>query len=213
MSVPNRWTAEVVAPSGRYGFISHPASDREPHGPVVQVVQRVSRPEPHWGPTPARFYASDTPHRPGARLAIDAGAGWSLDEADTAALAEYSAAVLAGTAASQGAPALLEVDQAVSYRHPGEPDAVGVIVEVNPARAYGGLFYAVELDEGGTVEARPGEVTPVPTVAARPVLIAIDADCPGCGKPERSFDPARGVFGCSSLGGGPCGYESTERDR
>lgn len=46
----------------------------------------------------------------------------------------------------------------------------------------------------------------------QPVRIAIDADCPGCGKPERSFDPARGVFACSSLGGGPCGYESTERE-
>jgi hypothetical protein len=46
----------------------------------------------------------------------------------------------------------------------------------------------------------------------QPVLVVIDADCPGCGKGERSFDPARGVFACGSLGGGPCGYESTERD-
>jgi hypothetical protein len=44
------------------------------------------------------------------------------------------------------------------------------------------------------------------------IRIAIDADCPGCGKGERSFDPARGVFGCSSLGSAPCGYESAERD-
>jgi hypothetical protein len=45
-----------------------------------------------------------------------------------------------------------------------------------------------------------------------PVRIAIDADCPACGKPERSFDPATGLFGCSSMGAGPCGYESTERN-
>lgn len=47
----------------------------------------------------------------------------------------------------------------------------------------------------------------------RPFLIAIDADCPRCGKPERAYDPARAVFLCSSMGGGPCGYESTERNR
>jgi hypothetical protein len=52
-----------------------------------------------------------------------------------------------------------------------------------------------------------------PVLVEQPVVrIVIDADCPACGKPERSFDPARGVFACSSLGGGPCGYESTERD-
>jgi hypothetical protein len=45
----------------------------------------------------------------------------------------------------------------------------------------------------------------------RPVRIAIDADCPKCGYPERFYEPARGMFGCSSLNPSPCGYESTER--
>lgn len=44
------------------------------------------------------------------------------------------------------------------------------------------------------------------------VRIAVDADCPRCGYPERFYEPARQVFGCSSLNPQPCGYESTERD-
>lgn len=41
---------------------------------------------------------------------------------------------------------------------------------------------------------------------------AIDADCPGCGYPERSYDPSTGLFGCSSLNPSQCGFTSTERD-
>lgn len=40
-----------------------------------------------------------------------------------------------------------------------------------------------------------------------PLLLAIDADCPGCGHPERTFNPAAGVFGCTQ-----CVYTSTERN-
>lgn len=47
----------------------------------------------------------------------------------------------------------------------------------------------------------------------RPVRIAVDADCPGCGYPERWFDPATGLFGCSSLNLEPCDYVSAERNR
>jgi hypothetical protein len=50
------------------------------------------------------------------------------------------------------------------------------------------------------------------TVPPSPLRIAIDADCPRCGYPERFFEPDRGVFGCSSLSPTPCGYESTTRD-
>jgi hypothetical protein len=45
----------------------------------------------------------------------------------------------------------------------------------------------------------------------RPFRIAIDADCPSRGWPERFFDPARQVFGCTHRTD-PCGYESTERN-
>lgn len=47
----------------------------------------------------------------------------------------------------------------------------------------------------------------------RPVRIAIDADCPSCGYPERFYEPARAMFGCSSLNPNPCGHESKERSR
>ena len=49
------------------------------------------------------------------------------------------------------------------------------------------------------------------TVKVLPIRLAIDADCPECGYPERFFEPERGVYGCSSLNPKPCGYESTER--
>jgi hypothetical protein len=50
------------------------------------------------------------------------------------------------------------------------------------------------------------------TTPPAPLRIAIDADCPRCGYPERFFEPERRVFGCSSLNPNPCGYESTARD-
>jgi hypothetical protein len=43
--------------------------------------------------------------------------------------------------------------------------------------------------------------------AAHSFLIAIDADCPSCHYPERTFNPATGVFGCTK-----CTYTSTERN-
>jgi predicted small metal-binding protein len=42
--------------------------------------------------------------------------------------------------------------------------------------------------------------------------IAIDADCPACGYPERAFDPETGLFSCSSLNPEKCDYESRERE-
>lgn len=71
-----------------------------------------------------------------------------------------------------------------------------------------------DMYEDVAVEARSLAAAPAlpPRPDGLPVLLVVDADCPSCGKPERTFDPARGVFGCSSLGGGPCGYESTERN-
>lgn len=50
-----------------------------------------------------------------------------------------------------------------------------------------------------------------PPAQPTPTRIAIDADCPKCGYPERFFDLERRVFGCSSLNPTPCGYESMER--
>jgi hypothetical protein len=41
----------------------------------------------------------------------------------------------------------------------------------------------------------------------QPVVLCIDADCPSCGHPERNFDTATGLFGCSQ-----CEYTSTERN-
>lgn len=43
--------------------------------------------------------------------------------------------------------------------------------------------------------------------AAHPLLIAIDADCPSCHYPERTFNPVTGVFGCTK-----CAHTSTERN-
>jgi hypothetical protein len=40
-----------------------------------------------------------------------------------------------------------------------------------------------------------------------PLLIAIDADCPECGHPERTLNPATGDFGCTR-----CTYVSRERN-
>lgn len=42
---------------------------------------------------------------------------------------------------------------------------------------------------------------------ALPLRIAIDADCPKCGWPERNLDPATGVFACRH-----CPYTSRERN-
>lgn len=43
--------------------------------------------------------------------------------------------------------------------------------------------------------------------AAHSFLLAIDADCPSCHYPERTFNPATGVFGCPK-----CAHTSTERN-
>lgn len=66
-----------------------------------------------------------------------------------------------------------------------------------------------------TASTAPGPLIDLPTTLpdGSPLRIAIDADCPRCGYPERFFEPGRGVFGCSSLNPNPCGYESTERKR
>ncbi|SEB43204.1 hypothetical protein SAMN04489727_1692 [Amycolatopsis tolypomycina] len=38
-------------------------------------------------------------------------------------------------------------------------------------------------------------------------LLAVGADCPGCGHPGRTLDPVAGVFGCTE-----CAYTSNERN-
>jgi len=59
---------------------------------------------------------------------------------------------------------------------------------------------------------------PIPTEALRsvestdprtgaPIRLAIDADCPHCGWPERFFDTGTKTFGCRK-----CDYTSEERD-
>lgn len=63
------------------------------------------------------------------------------------------------------------------------------------------------------VPAATSAILGVPKLGDQPPLrVAIDADCPSCGYPERFYEPARQVFGCSSLNPQPCGYESTERE-
>lgn len=48
---------------------------------------------------------------------------------------------------------------------------------------------------------------------ARPTnLIAVDADCPGCGYPERRYNLDTGIFSCSGLNPERCRYESRERN-
>ncbi|MFJ8912330.1 hypothetical protein [Amycolatopsis sp. NPDC102389] len=39
------------------------------------------------------------------------------------------------------------------------------------------------------------------------LVLAIDADCPGCGGPERTFTAATGLYGCTR-----CAHTSVERD-
>ncbi|HEV2780390.1 MAG TPA: hypothetical protein VGX25_13455 [Actinophytocola sp.] len=48
---------------------------------------------------------------------------------------------------------------------------------------------------------------PVNPVTGQPPVLCIDADCPSCGWPERTFNTATGDFGCSR-----CDYTSRERD-
>ena len=39
------------------------------------------------------------------------------------------------------------------------------------------------------------------------LVLAIDADCPACGGPDRTFTAATGVYGCTR-----CAHTSFERD-
>lgn len=97
----------------------------------------------------------------------------------------------------------LDEDQAAEYAGLFPGAETGTLI-VNDERAGAELI----AEERGELDAEAAEVAGPP---AGGVFFAIDADCPGCGKPERAFDPARQVFMCSSIGG-RCGYESTERD-
>jgi hypothetical protein len=89
--VVNRWIPKTIAPSDRYGFLL----EGDPSDPSVRVVQRVGD---TWGPTPASWKASTLLEDPEpTQLAIDYGAGWMLDPADTNALLDFAAdAVLDG---------------------------------------------------------------------------------------------------------------------
>lgn len=40
------------------------------------------------------------------------------------------------------------------------------------------------------------------------LLIPVDANCPGCGWPERTYDVVSQTFGCALS----CGHESSDRD-
>lgn len=85
-----RWTPEVVLPSGRYGVLR---VDRG-YGPSLHVAQRFDN--GRWGATPGCWgletlaAMADT-----LSLSIDAGSGWGLDAADTAALRDLARADLA----------------------------------------------------------------------------------------------------------------------
>ncbi|MFD6073330.1 hypothetical protein [Amycolatopsis lurida] len=57
-------------------------------------------------------------------------------------------------------------------------------------------------DKSPTVDLHLGVVTD-PTG----LVLAIDADCPACGGPERTFTAATGLYGCSR-----CTHTSPERD-
>lgn len=48
-----------------------------------------------------------------------------------------------------------------------------------------------------------------PAVVADPagLVLAIDADCPACGWPERTFTAATGLYGCTR-----CTHTSPDRD-
>ncbi len=49
---------------------------------------------------------------------------------------------------------------------------------------------------------------PVNPGTGEPFKLAIDADCPGCGWPERNFDTTTNLFGCSK-----CKYTSANRNK
>lgn len=49
---------------------------------------------------------------------------------------------------------------------------------------------------------------PIDPRTGRAVMLCIDADCPACGWPERTFDTATRQFGCPK-----CDYTSEERNR
>ncbi|TAM93796.1 MAG: hypothetical protein EPN43_00065 [Jatrophihabitans sp.] len=87
-----------VGPSGQYAFFrprleyfERPGRTTSPsqmqHGPVVQVAQNV---DGAWYPTPARYFTDTLIEGSSARLAIDYGQRWALDEADTAAFRQFA---------------------------------------------------------------------------------------------------------------------------
>jgi hypothetical protein len=88
-----RWSPELVAPSGNYGFRTE-ESHWTPGAIVVRVVQLIGERRgvrAHWSATPAHYRATDVDSFPdGTELAIDHGAGWVLTAEDTAALAAFA---------------------------------------------------------------------------------------------------------------------------
>ena len=53
----------------------------------------------------------------------------------------------------------------------------------------------------------PGDTADSAALDSSELLLAIEADCPGCGHRERTFNPATGCYGCTR-----CTYVSPERD-
>lgn len=84
-----KWEPEVLLPSGRYGV---KRVDRG-YGPSLQVVQRFTD-SGRWGATPGTWGVETLAGHRGTTLALDYGAGWALDEADTAALVALAVGIL-----------------------------------------------------------------------------------------------------------------------
>lgn len=71
-------------------------------------------------------------------------------------------------------------------------------------------FKAEVLAEPEPISPEPDGPRPIvgdPTLGGDGIRIAIDADCPGCGWPERWFDTLTRHFGCVK-----CSYTSDERN-
>lgn len=96
-------------------------------------------------------------------------------------------------------------DGAVTLRWHGEHQSTSQWASLDSMRqvhGHGGATVIVWHDQ-------PADVLelPAPPRGMSELRIAIDADCPSCGFPERWLSPERSVFGCSK-----CGAESSERD-
>lgn len=118
-------TPITESPSGQYGWaLTLPGS----LGPIVKVFQNVKG---TWGGC-GEWYA-DTLAELGeaSRLAIDYGAGWTLDEVDTAALAAYATDMLTPT---EGPTAMTETEHTILVAYTVEgPDRAAAVAALASA--------------------------------------------------------------------------------